>query len=321
MLSARFSKLRGCVVVGTCPDLVVTFDRVEHHPPDLVLVEAGLARMPEFETMTVLFRCLNVKWATLSSTGTPDRDGSVTIPVSSGAIDAGWDDTRLLEALRRCIARPMRSPETPRTGLLRSEPARNAGIKRSEKVILIGSSTGGIDALLQVLGGFPIDCPPTLVVQHTGAGFSTGLARLLDRAVAPQVREATDGEPITVGSVLIAPGSTCHLHLDTSSGWRCRLVEGEKKSGHRPSVDRMFLSAVPIARQVCAAVLTGMGRDGAEGLLALRRAGARTIGQDKATSVVYGMPRQAYELGAVDQQLPIGRIGAALLAGALAGGP
>ncbi len=174
------------------------------------------------------------------------------------------------------------------------------------RIIAIGSSTGGVEALLTILRQFPEDCPPTVVVQHTGGAFSESLARLLNASTAPTVREAVNGDTLKQGQILIAPGSRHHMTL--GSGHRIKLVEAPPVSGHRPSVDMLFRSTLPVAHSVTAALLTGMGRDGAEGLLALRNAGATTIGQDQATSVVYGMPRVAAEIGAVGRQLPLSQI-------------
>lgn len=183
------------------------------------------------------------------------------------------------------------------------------------EVIAIGASTGGVEALMTVLRAFPADCPPTVITQHMPANFTSSFAARLDRSSAPSVHEATDGARLEPGKVYLAPGGACHLKV-MRSGDRliCRLEDGDLTSGHRPSVDVLFNSVANARpRHAVGAILTGMGRDGATGLLAMRESGAVTIGQDEATSVVYGMPRIASEIGAVQQQLPIERIGPALL--------
>ena len=301
--SERLSAFAGISISDICADLTATFNSVEHRPPTMALIAPELVARPEFEMMEMLFRSLTVRWMPLVF----DRVRAAKFGQQLVA-DLSEDDVSLLQSLRARLASGSRPMPRANTGLLRTvnPPA-------EDSVILIGSSTGGIDALLQVLGSFPDDCPPTLIVQHTGAAFSNGLARLLDRNVAPEVREAQDGEALRRGSILLAPGSDRHMVVQSRQGQSCRLVDGPRVSGHRPSVDALFASAVPIAKKVTAAILTGMGRDGAEGMLALRHAGARTIGQDRATSVVYGMPGQAAELGAVDRELPLGDIGPAVL--------
>lgn len=183
-----------------------------------------------------------------------------------------------------------------------------------DRVILIGASTGGVDALLNVLSRFPADCPPTLVVQHTGSGFGESLASLLNRQCLPQVRLATGSATVERGQILIGAGTKAHLVLQKGSATRATLLEEGPVSGHVPSVDMLFHSAVPVAARVTAALLTGMGRDGAAGMKALHDAGACTIAQDQASCVVYGMPRAAVEAGAVRRVLPLDRIGDALLA-------
>lgn len=180
------------------------------------------------------------------------------------------------------------------------------------KWIMIGSSTGGVEALQTVLGGLPENCPPVLITQHMPPRFLASLAARLDTIVAPNVRLASDGDRPEQGVVYIAPGGDTHLNLD-KHGDQIRLVEGEKRSGHRPSVDAMFGSAVPHAPKMIAAILTGMGRDGAEEMLALRQGGAICVGQNEQTSVVYGMPRVANELGGVEQELPITEISSYLM--------
>jgi two-component system chemotaxis response regulator CheB len=182
-------------------------------------------------------------------------------------------------------------------------------------MVLIGASTGGIDALLAVLSTFGADCPAMVIVQHTGHGFGDSLAALLDRNVAPRVRPAIEGARLDVGTVHVCAGGGRQVCLETGPRLSLRFASAEPVSGHCPSVDFLFRSAVPVAGRVSAAILTGMGRDGAEGLDALRRHGAWTVAQDAATSVVFGMPRAAAEIGAAAAVLPIDKIGPALLAG------
>ena len=180
-------------------------------------------------------------------------------------------------------------------------------------VLAIGSSTGGVEALLTVLGGFPAGCPATVVTQHMPATFTASFAARLDRVCAPTVTEAQEGAPLQPGHVYIAPGGVAHLEVASGLTPRCRLTAGEPVNGHRPSVDVMFQSVAGLGRPMTGVILTGMGKDGARGLLAMREAGARTLGQDEATSVVYGMPRAAFELGGVERQLPLHRLSSAIL--------
>jgi two-component system chemotaxis response regulator CheB len=183
------------------------------------------------------------------------------------------------------------------------------------RLIGIGSSTGGVEALLSILQTFPANCAPTLVTQHMPQGFTRSFADRLNRNCKPNVQEATDGEPLEIGRVYLAPGGPLHLEVSGKSGtMRCRLVEGAAVNGHRPSVDVLFHSIARVAgAHAVGAILTGMGSDGAEGLLKMRNAGARTFGQNEATSLVYGMPRVAFSIGAVEAQLPLAKIADAVL--------
>lgn len=182
--------------------------------------------------------------------------------------------------------------------------------------ILIGASTGGVEALYTILGAMPADCPPIFIVQHMRPNFMEGFVAGLDRMCRPQVVLAQDRMVASRGHVYIAPSGQCHLTLGSGAAPFCRLVQGEAVHGHRPSVDRLFLSATQLTPLPVAALLTGMGRDGAEGLLRLRHSGGLTLAQDQDSCVVFGMPRAAVELGAAEKILPLGAIAAALLAGA-----
>lgn len=182
------------------------------------------------------------------------------------------------------------------------------------KIVAIGSSTGGVEALIAVLQKFPANCPPTVITQHMPPTFTKSFADRLNRLCAPVVEEATDGARLEIGKVYIAPGGDRHLQVVNPSAPSCRLLERDPVNGHRPSVDVLFDSVAELAgRRAVGVILTGMGRDGASGLLKMRNAGAKTIGQNEKTCVVYGMPRVAHELGAVEQQLPLGSIGEEIL--------
>ena len=182
------------------------------------------------------------------------------------------------------------------------------------RLVAIGSSTGGVEALIEILSQFPANCPPTIITQHMPALFTKSLAQRLDRLCPPSVAEATDGAVLEPGRVYLAPGGIAHLEITKGPPWRCRLRSAAPVSGHRPSVDAMFYSVANIARSnAVGVILTGMGRDGAEGLLAMRNSRALTIGQDLSSSVIYGMPKAAFELGAVARQLPLSAIAVEIL--------
>ena len=187
-------------------------------------------------------------------------------------------------------------------------------IPATEAVMCLGASTGGTEALAAVLTTLPADCPATLVVQHMPEGFTGAFARRLDGLCAPRVMEARDGDLVRPGQVLIAPGNRHMMLRRAGSRYTVTIAEGPAVCRHRPSVDVLFRSAAQNGGpNVVAAILTGMGDDGARGLLEIRQTGGRTIAQNEETCVVFGMPKEAVERGGAEQILPLGRIGAELL--------
>jgi len=182
------------------------------------------------------------------------------------------------------------------------------------RIVAVGASTGGVEALVSIVSRLPGNCPPTVITIHMPSPFTTSFAKRLDKLTDAEVREATDGAEIAAGRIFVAPGGS-HLEIAGGRERRCRLTTGDQVNGHRPSVDVLFHSvARTCSADAVGVILTGMGRDGAKGLLAMRQAGARTVGQDEGTSVVYGMPKTAFEIGAVEKQAPIHEIAGAVLA-------
>jgi two-component system chemotaxis response regulator CheB len=183
-----------------------------------------------------------------------------------------------------------------------------------DRIIAIGASTGGVEAVTAILTQFPAECPAVLVTQHMPEKFTASFAQRLNAMCAVNVKEAVDGDIILSGHAYVAPGGK-HLELSRAAiGYVCKITQGPPVSGHRPSVDVLFHSvALAAGKKAVGVILTGMGRDGTEGLLAMRKAGCMTFGQDEATCVVYGMPKAAFEQGAVDRQLPLGQMAPELL--------
>ncbi|GAA4327802.1 hypothetical protein GCM10023144_12830 [Pigmentiphaga soli] len=182
-------------------------------------------------------------------------------------------------------------------------------------LVAIGASTGGTEAIRDVLRGLPPNLPPIVITQHMPPGFTRSFAERLDRHCALRVKEAEHDERLLPGHVYIAPGHAHLLVRPALQGYTAALSEGEPVNRHRPSVEVLFLSAARVAGPAAIAVLmTGMGKDGARAMLALRRAGAYNIVQDESTSVVFGMPREAIALGAAHEVVPLPQIGARLAA-------
>ncbi len=199
-------------------------------------------------------------------------------------------------------------PEAPKNSyvaIVQNRPK----LRRSDIIIALGASTGGTEALERVVRRFPEDTPPVVIVQHMPAGFTKLYAERLNRSCAMEVKEAEDGDRLRRGLIIIGAGDF-HLRLQKDArGFYVSSKSGERVSGHCPSVDVLFNSVASAAGpNAIGAILTGMGRDGADGLLAMRQAGAFTIGQDKDSCVVYGMPMEAYKIGAVEVQAPLDKI-------------
>jgi two-component system chemotaxis response regulator CheB len=181
-------------------------------------------------------------------------------------------------------------------------------------LIAIGASTGGVEAIEVILRDLPPDCPGLLIAQHIPAGFSRAFAERLDSLCVISVKEAAEGDEVFQGRALIAPGNR-HMAVRREAGrFRVAIIAGPPVCYQRPSVDVLFASVAETAGPAAvAALLTGMGSDGAQGMLRIRRAGGRTLAQDEATSVVFGMPREAIRLGAAEQVLSLPAISATLL--------
>ncbi|MEM7596543.1 MAG: chemotaxis response regulator protein-glutamate methylesterase [Pseudomonadota bacterium] len=177
--------------------------------------------------------------------------------------------------------------------------------KPNGQIVAIGASIGGVEALSEILSVFPKNCPPTVITQHMPEGYTQNFAERLDRTCAPIVHQVTDDTPIEPGHIYLAPGGHEHMEVRLQPQLKCVLIPGEKVSGHCPSIDRMFSSCAALKDRVLGVILTGMGKDGAAGLLQMKEAGARTIGQSAETCVVHGIAKAATALGAVEEHVDL----------------
>ncbi|RJF85723.1 protein-glutamate methylesterase/protein-glutamine glutaminase [Sphingomonas cavernae] len=306
-------------VVGMAPEPHAAREMIKELNPDVVTLDIEMPGMDGLSFLEKIMR-LRPMPVIMCSTLTA-RGAEATIEaLRLGAVD--------------CIAKPTGNPlEIAQDGaLLRKmvKAAKRSSVRRGptqlapvapaqpgtqrDVVIAVGASTGGVEALFSVIGALPSDCPPVLVVQHMPAAFTRGFATRLDREARVRVVEATAGMPIERGTVYIAPGGDNHMELVGGTNGHIRLRPTEPVGGHRPSVDVLFNSVAPLGAQAVGVILTGMGSDGAAGLRAMRLAGARTLGQNQASCVVYGMPRAAFELGAVERELSLSAMPEAILA-------
>ncbi len=295
-------------ILTSVHDLSATYSQVEQTMPDIVLIDSSFTTKPEYSCMVSLFSA--VETTPILIDGRSASQGQNPQPAGAAAtISARMSSQEIYDILAKASAK--KSKPLPRS---RPVVLRETLPIVSDKILMIGASTGGIDALTTILASFPENCPPTAIVQHTGRNFSETLVKLLNKRCAAEVVRAKTGVVMQAGRICVAGGIDGHLTFETGRQLKCLVKDSPEVSGHRPSIDEMFTAALPFASRVIAVLLTGMGRDGAMGLRALRRAGAQTIGQDEESSVVYGMPRVAFELGAVQTQLALDKIGPELMA-------
>lgn len=308
-------------VVGLAPEPHAAREMIKELNPDVLTLDI---EMPGMDGLSFLERIMRLRpmpvvmCSTLTARGAEAtiealRLGAVDCIAkpSGNALEIARVGENLCAMVKAAARSSVRAASTSTPALSVS-----AGPSR-DMVIAIGASTGGVEALFAVLSRLPVDCPPVLVVQHMPAAFTGSFAARLDRECAVHVVEAVDGTPIARGTVYIAPGGERHMELagggEAGSFGRIKLRRGDPVTGHRPSVDVLFHSVSALGSSAVGAILTGMGADGAQGLLAMRDAGARTFGQSKDSCVVYGMPRAAYELGSVEREVGLSAMPEAIL--------
>jgi len=326
ILQARFEREDDITVVGAAADAQQGRQMIRELNPDVVTLDVEMPGMNGLDFLEKIMQ-LRPTPVIVVSGSTQEGAEATARALALGAVgcyaknDRGGslaidDSGRLADLIRdaakvRFVTRTVAPPPTPPGTLARTSTApRNPVLLERPRLIAIGSSTGGVEALQVLLGGFPADCPPTLVVQHISSRFAPAVARTLDQSCPPRIVVAEPDMPLRDGHVYIAPGDDRHLTVAGKTGMlHQRLRRGDPVSGHLPSVDMLFHSVAElIGAQAVGILLTGMGSDGAEGLLAMAQSGARTIAQDEATCTVFGMPRAAIALGAAGVVAPIGTI-------------
>jgi two-component system chemotaxis response regulator CheB len=329
LLQHHLARENDITVVGTAADAAEARQMIKALDPDVVTLDI---EMPGMDGLSFLEKIMQLRpTPVILVSGATETGANATarglqlgavgcIAKSQLRVPSGrTDDCPLVEMVREA-AKSHIVPHLPGTAARRPAPAPSgSGTAMQPDIIVIGASTGGVEALSTVLSEFPEDCPPTLIVQHINGCFAAAIAKSFDRAVRPKVMLAESDMPLERGMVLLAPGNDRHLQVATagSRGLRCVLREGDPVAGHRPSVDRLFASLASTlggsgGERALGVLLTGMGQDGAQGMAQLASIGARTIAQDQASCVVFGMPRAAIELGAAREVLPLGKIASAI---------
>jgi two-component system, chemotaxis family, protein-glutamate methylesterase/glutaminase len=322
LLSSLLSDDPEIEVVGTAGDPHIARERIKALNPDVVTLDV---EMPHMDGLTFLRKIMTLRPMPVVMVSTLTQGGADTTleALEIGAVDfiakPSEDLVNGLADLAEELQRKVKAAAGVRVGVRGAAAASQMqrpqrSQHRAGKFVFVGASTGGVEALKALLTGLPADCPPTLITQHMPPKFTTGFAERLNRQCPPTVSEAANDDPVEPGHVYIAPGSH-HLEIvRVGSRHICRLSEGAPVSGHRPSVDVLFRSAARVCgKSAVGAILTGMGKDGAEGLLEMRSAGGVTFGQDEESALIYGMPRAAFERGAVMQQCSLAHMADAIL--------
>ncbi len=324
LLSTMMQSDRDIEVVGAAPDPLVARQMIKDLNPDVVTLDVEMPNMDGISFLEKIMKLRPMPVLMISSLTQAGVEATLQA-LELGAVDyVAKPKVDLQQGLAEKQAEIIEKVKIAARARVRnrsSAPARAAapavartGFSTTERIVAIGASTGGVEALRELLCGMPADSPAAVVTQHMPAGFTTRFAKRLDSLAQVTVQEAADGQRILPGHVYIAPGDW-HLEVvRAGSNYACRLNDAAPVSGHRPSVDVLFRSvAASASANAIGVILTGMGKDGAEGLKQMRAAGAATIGQNEATCVVYGMPKAAAALGATETELPIEKIAAAIL--------
>jgi two-component system chemotaxis response regulator CheB len=323
ILSDALSKDEHIEIAGSAPDPIVAQEKIADLKPDVLTLDLEMPRMDGLTFLRKLMSTHPLPVVVISSQVKSSRENAIealrlgaveVLPKPDGPYSVGGLTDHLCFKIRAAaqsrVARRAHLAPLPHA----PEPAAHDGAFPEHSILAIGASTGGTEAILNVLSRLPANSPGALITQHIPAGFSYTFAERLNANCPMEVKEAADGDLLAPGRALVAPGGLHMVLRWTGAGYRVQVKDGPAVCYQRPSVDVTFQSAAAAARgPVAAALLTGMGSDGAQGMLALRKAGAHTIAQDEATCVVYGMPREAVRLGAAAQVLPLHRIPHALL--------
>ncbi|MDI5987270.1 chemotaxis response regulator protein-glutamate methylesterase [Halomonas sp. M4R5S39] len=310
-------------VVAVAPDPIAARDLIKRHDPDVLTLDVEMPRMDGLDFLERLMRLRPMPVLMVSSLtqagsevtlralelGALDFVAKPSLGIRHGMLEYAEEIAEKIRAASR--SRPRQATRCDAPPPVRLE----APLVSSEKLVIIGASTGGTEAIRRVLEPLPANSPALLITQHMPGGFTRSFAERLDRLCQISVKEAEDGERVLPGHAYIAPGDA-HLKLARSgANYVARLDDGPPVNRHRPSVDVLFHSAATQAgRNAIGVLLTGMGKDGAAGLVEMRQAGAPTLAQDEASCVVFGMPREAIALGGAGEVVALDDIAPRLMA-------
>ena len=308
LLVQNLSKDPEIQVVATARDPYEAREAIVRYHPDVMTLDVELPRMSGIEFLRKLMPQYPLPVVVISSLSDKVFDA-----LNAGAVDfvakpAVSSREQLEQFIKNDLLVKVKVAAKAQVGNLRKptieQSKQHLSVKSQDLIVAIGASTGGTEAICEVTKGFGTDIPGIVVVQHMPPGFTDMYAKRLNNQFPLKVKEAETGDKVLPGTMLIAPGGDRHMRLIKVNGeYQVECRHAPKVNGHCPSVEVLFDSVAKTAgKNAVGIILTGMGGDGAKGLLAMRRAGARTIGQDESTCVVYGMPKVAYDIGAVEYQ-------------------
>lgn len=320
LLTGLLASDPGIEVLGSASDAAKARELIKMHNPDVLTLDI---EMPGMDGLSFLRKIIELRPMPVIMVSTLTHKGAETTleALEIGAVDfvekphSHGDEVLATLGQELCIK--VKAAASMRLDLRKAQrraQRRRTELPRNVSLVAIGASTGGVESLRAVLMDMETDCPPVVVTQHMPPRFTTAFANRLNRICPMKVGEAVDGAVIAPGAVLIAPGSHHLTVVKRGRNFYCELSDSPAVTGHRPSVDVLFKSVAEAAGpEALGVILTGMGKDGAAGLLAMRHAGAMTVGQNEASALIYGMPREAFERGAVERQLPLDEIGGAIM--------
>ena len=317
VLKQILEQARDIRVVGVASDPIVAREVIRANNPDVITLDVEMPKMDGLEFLEKLMRLRPMPVVMISSL--TERSSEITLrALELGAVDfvtkpkldiaAGMQaySELIIEKVRAAAhAKPKRSAHLQVTTRLSADavlPALANRVTSTEKLIIIGASTGGTEAIKEVLMRMPADCPGILVTQHMPESFTRSFANRLDSLCKIAVKEAEAGDRVLPGHAYIAPAHSHLLLKRSGANYICELSDGPPVNRHRPSVDVLFRSAANCAgKNAIGVILTGMGKDGAAGMLEMKQAGSHTIAQSEETCVVYGMPKEAVAMGGVEE--------------------
>ncbi len=322
ILSDELSRAPDIEVVGTAIDPYIARDKIIQLRPDVLTLDIEMPRMDGLTFLQKLMKHHPLPVVIVSSLTQKNSEtalralhlGAIEVIAKPGSSLSLPENGDMLVRAIRAAARARLVKPPAATFDPSVAPVSLAQIDTTHKILAIGASTGGTQAIETVLKSLPANVPGTVIVQHMPPGFTLSFAKRLNDICAMQVREAKDGDLVTQGLVLIAPGNH-HMVLQASGAHRIvRLKDGPQVHHQRPAADVLFNSvAKVVGRNAVGVILTGMGADGAKGLLAMREAGAYTIAQDEESCIVFGMPKEAIKLGAAAEVTPLSHVGRSVL--------